>query len=248
MTQEFGKIIGEHGLQNSKLAVAVSGGIDSVVLCELCHQTKLAFIMVHCNFGLRGEESSRDETFVRSLASKYNVPVIVEHFNTASYAEAQKISIQEAARDLRYSWFKKLQTEAVYDYILLAHHADDNVETTLMNFFRGTGIEGLTGIPVSIPHVKGIRPLLHHTRQEIIAFARQNELQWVEDSSNESVKYTRNFFRHEVLPLVKKVYNHADENVLDNIERFKGINAVYQWGVARLKDKVCRKHKSEVHV
>jgi tRNA(Ile)-lysidine synthase len=204
--------------------------------------------MVHCNFGLRGEESSRDETFVRSLASRYNVPVMVEHFDTSAYAAAQKISIQQAARNLRYSWFQQLLAGGVYDYLLLAHHANDNVETTLMNFFRGTGIEGLTGMPFSIPHVKGIRPLLYKTREEISSFARQNELQWVEDSSNESVKYTRNFFRHEVLPLIKKVYNHADENVLHNIERFKGINAVYHWGVAQLKTKVCRTHKSEVHV
>jgi len=235
-------------LQKLNLAVAASGGLDSSVLCELCYQANISFCMVHCNFGLRGEESERDEAFVKTLAAKYNVALIVESFETASYAGTHKISIQEAARELRYKWFYKLHTEGRYDYLLLAHHANDNVETTLMNFFRGTGIEGLTGIPVTIQPVKGIRPLLRHTREEILSFAKQNHLEWVEDSSNESTKYTRNFFRHEILPAIKKVYPQANENVLDNIERFKKVNALYQWGVTQLKNKVCNVYKSEVHV
>ncbi|HEU4901257.1 MAG TPA: tRNA lysidine(34) synthetase TilS [Flavisolibacter sp.] len=130
-----------------KFLLAVSGGVDSVVLCQLCKEAGLSFAIAHCNFGLRGEESERDEAFVRSLAEQYGVEVFVKKFATADDAGVHGLSIQETARKLRYDWFEEVRKEHGFISTLLAHHANDNIETLLMNFFRGTGLEGLTGMP-----------------------------------------------------------------------------------------------------
>ena len=194
-----------------KLMLAVSGGVDSVVLCELCKQTEYNFIIAHCNFQLRGEESERDEKFVKELGKKYGVEVMLKKFETEKYAADNKISIQESARDLRYEWFAELigslepgaGSQCKY-YLLTAHHSDDNAETVLMNFFRGTGLHGLTGIPALAGYIR--RPLLGFSKEELIDYARENKLEFAEDSSNQSSKYTRNFFRNEILPAINKVY------------------------------------------
>ena len=167
-----------------KLMLAVSGGVDSVVLCELCKQTEYNFIIAHCNFQLRGEESERDENFVKELGKKYGVEVMVKKFETEKYATENKISIQEAARDLRYKWFSELAGSHFKNYLLTAHHSDDNAETVLMNFFRGTGLHGLTGIPALAGYIR--RPLLGFSKEELIDYARENKLEFAEDSSNQS--------------------------------------------------------------
>jgi len=232
-----------------KFLLAVSGGIDSVVLCELCRLSGFEFSIAHCNFQLRGEESERDENFVRGLGVKYGVDVFVKRFETEKYAGEKKISIQEAARELRYDWFVELKKEKDFSFTLLAHHADDNVETLLMNFFRGTGLQGLTAMPEENRDEKSfLRPLLEVRRKAIMEFANAHQLQWVEDSSNFSSKYTRNFLRNEWLPSIKKVYPQAEENLLDNIDRFKKINALYQISVEELKKKICETHPSEVRI
>jgi len=240
------------------LILAVSGGVDSVVLCELCKQAGFNFEIAHCNFQLRGEESERDEKFVRHLAEKYKVEVKVKKFDTEKFAEEKKISIQEAARDLRYRWFFQLwnkenfndtltddleripgwHTGGPFKFVLTAHHADDNIETVMMNFFRGTGLHGLTGIPISGPsatlaYIK--RPLLPFSKKELIEFANENKLEFVEDSSNLSSKYTRNLFRNEIIPAISKVYPQANENLNDNINRFKEIEKLYKLRLMILK-------------
>src|SRR3954447_13907273 len=191
---------------NTKLILAVSGGVDSIVLTDLAAISGFDFIIAHCNFQLRGEESSRDETFVRSLENKYGKKVLVKRFDTEKYSAENKISIQEAARELRYEWFTqliidngKLTIEVANrpTYLATAHHANDNIETLLINFFRGTGISGLLGIPAK--QGKIIRPLLFAKREEIVAYAKENNLEWVEDSSNALDKYTRNFFRLQII-------------------------------------------------
>jgi tRNA(Ile)-lysidine synthase len=202
--------------------------------------------MVHCNFKLRGEESERDEQFVRSLAEKYKVNIIVKEFDTQKYAVENKCSIQVAARELRYQWFAGLHQQEKKVYILLAHHANDDIETMLMNFFRGTGLEGLTGMSSFISYNFCLRPLLNNTREEIIAFAEKHNLEWVEDSSNQSNKYTRNCFRNELLPQLKKLYPAVEENLLDNIRRFKSINALYKLGTEKLKKEVVEKNASGI--
>jgi tRNA(Ile)-lysidine synthase len=247
ISQHFKKIFSKHQLPiGNRYLLAVSGGIDSVVLCELSRQSEFNFAIAHCNFQLREEESERDENFVRGLESKYGVQVFVKKFDTQQYAEEKSLSIQEAARELRYAWFAQLQSEHGFAYTLLAHHADDNIETLLMNFFRGTGLQGLTGIPESNPNI--LRPMLDIRRQDIIEFARENNLQWVEDSSNSSSKYTRNFFRNELIPAIQKVYPNADENLLRNIERMKKINGLYQESVEQLKRKILEVHSTETRI
>jgi len=232
-----------------KLLLAVSGGIDSVVLCELCKRAGYNFVIAHCNFQLRGEESDRDELFVRQLAKKYGVEAEVKKFDTDKFAAENKLSTQEAARELRYSWFKELinqSSDTPINIVLTAHHADDNNETLLMNFFRGTGLHGLTGIPPSINYIR--RPLLSFFKAELLDFAQENKLEFVEDSSNQSSKYTRNFFRNEIIPAISKVYPQVKDNLQDNINRFKEIESLYQFSVGELKKNLCKQKGKEVHI
>jgi tRNA(Ile)-lysidine synthase len=244
--QQFQTLISANVGKDDRVLLAVSGGMDSVVLCELCKQSAIQFEIAHCNFALRGEESERDEQFVTLLAEKYGIKLWVKKFDTAAFAEQNKLSIQEAARKLRYDWFYQLQEEQGFSYILLAHHADDNIETLLMNFFRGTGLQGLTGIPEKTSRL--LRPMLHTRRSEILEFANDHHLQWVEDSSNNSSKYTRNFFRNEILPAIQKVYPGVAENLLDNIERFKKINTFYLSEIAKIKTAVCEQKGTELWI
>ncbi len=251
MLQQFKTFFQQQpGLQaSSHFLAAVSGGIDSAVLAELCYQARFSFSIIHCNFGLRGAESNRDEAFVKSLGVRYGVEVLVQHFDTATYVAAHKLSVQEAARTLRYTWFEEVRKEKGAAYVLLAHHANDNIETLLMNFFRGTGLSGLTGMPLQMHYMtKGLRPLLHCTRSQIEAFAKAHGLQWVEDSSNSSTKYTRNYFRNELIPAVQKVFPQVEQNLLENMERFQKTDNLYQMLVAELKEKVLQKGKTETRL
>lgn len=192
-----------------RLLVAVSGGLDSVVLCHLLHRCGFQFEMAHVNFQLRENESDRDENFVAALARELSVTVHLTQFDTSAYATEEKTSIQVAARDLRYAWFNKLLAERQNSaqplhYILTAHHANDNAETILMNIFRGTGLIGLRGI---LPkRDKVIRPLLFAQRSELLAFAKAEKINWVEDSSNTSDKYARNYIRNTIIPQVEQQY------------------------------------------
>ncbi len=235
-------------LRGQPFLLAVSGGIDSIVLCRLCHDAGMSFAIAHCNFGLRGGESTRDEAFVRALSEQYAAPVYVEKFDTELYAKQNKLSIQEAARELRYRWFEAVRKEKGFSYTLLAHHANDNIETLLMNFFRGSGLEGLTGMQEEKAEARCLRPMLHMKRSEIEAFAREKKLQWVEDSSNSSDKYTRNFFRNTVLPQVQTVFPQAEENLLKNIQRLQQTNKLYKELIEGLKKKICERKSEEVHI
>jgi len=248
-------------LPKDKLLLAVSGGVDSVVLCELCKQAGYDFTIAHCNFQLRGEESGRDEKFVEKLAEKYSTKVFVKRFDTKAYAEEKKISIQVAARELRYLWFEELLNDhkpstfklqfpttnhLLPTWLLTAHHANDNIETLLMNFFKGTGIKGLQGI---LPKQgKIIRPLLFAKREEIEVFNKENNLDFVEDSSNLSDKYTRNFFRHQLIPSIEKVFPQAEDNLIKNIARFSEIEILYQQSIEQHKKKLLEQKGNEIHI
>lgn len=190
-------------LLDSRCLVAISGGIDSVVLAHLCHMLDLDFALAHCNFSLRGEESNTDEEFVLNLGEELDAEVFVQNFDTQVYANENKLSIQMAARELRYHWFDELAMQLEFDCILTAHHVDDNLETFLINFLRGTGLNGLTGIPEIKDNV--VRPLLHFSRFEIEAFAMEHQIKWREDSSNSARKYLRNKLRHDVVPVLKEI-------------------------------------------
>lgn len=251
--------------KKDRLLLAVSGGIDSVVLCELCSQAGFDFKIAHCNFQLRGEESERDEVFVKSLGGIYSTEIFIKKFNTEKYAEEKKISIQVAARELRYEWFQELIASATgklepatkefsetshiahrTSYVLTAHHANDNIETLLMNFFKGTGIKGLQGIPAK--QRKIIRPLLFAKRLELVSFAKENNLPFVEDSSNLSDKYTRNYFRNQLIPSVQKVFPEVEDNLLHNIERFKDTEILYQQAIQLHKKKLLEYKGDEIHI
>ena len=237
--------------KNDQLLLAVSGGIDSVVLTELCYRAGYNFFIAHCNFHLRKEESNRDEQFSRSLAEKYSVPIFVHSFETENYAAENKLSIQVAARELRYNWFKDLANEHSVQgiarvKILTAHHANDNIETLLMNFFKGTGIRGLQGILPKQGDL--IRPLLFVTKEEIIQFATENELLFVEDSSNLSDKYTRNYFRNQWIPSVQKIFPQVEENLVNNIERFREIDILYNQAMDIHRAKLLEFKGKEVHI
>jgi len=215
MLQKFKEHIDSHFsfLKDKKVLIACSGGVDSVVLSYLLKKSGFSIGLAHCNFSLRGKESDNDEEFVIDWADKLSIPVFTETFDTKEFAKDQKLSTQMAARELRYHWFTEILKDFKYDYITTGHHADDDLETFFINLSRGSGLQGLTGIPEI--NEKVIRPLLPFSRSEIIGFAKENELSWREDSSNASTDYLRNKLRHDVIP----EYKNATEGVLSNFQK-----------------------------
>ena len=213
-------------VKEKKLLLAVSGGIDSVVLVHLCHQLQLDFAVAHCNFQLRGDESDKDEAFVKEVCDKLKAPFFIQKFDTSEFAKQQKQSIQVVARNLRYDWFYSLLANHNFDYILTAHQLDDSVETFLINFTRGSGLDGLTGIPEQ--NDKIIRPLLPFSRKEIETFAQENKITWREDSSNTSDKYLRNKLRHHVIPILKELnpsFLASFENTVSHLKQSQSLAA-----------------------
>ena len=213
----------------SKLIIAVSGGVDSIVLFHLCLKLKLNFFVAHCNFKLREKESDLDEKFVRDLAIKHNIKFYTKSFNTKKLSNNDNKSIQMVARELRYSWFEELSKELNIKHILTAHHLDDSLETFLINLSRGSGIDGLLGIPEVNDTV--YRPLLIFKKDEILSYAKENKITWREDSSNKKREYLRNQIRLEVIPKLKEI----NPNLLDNFS--KSIDRLQQ-SKSIIKDKM----------
>ncbi len=221
MFQRFFANINKNSLFGKKdfLLLAISGGVDSVVLAHLLHQGNCNFAMAHCNFGLRGKESDDDEQFVLELSHKYNVPFYSIKFNTNEYANYYRVSTQMAARQLRYHWFNELMKTYHFSYLLTAHHLDDVVETIFINQLRGTGINGLTGIPLKSHHI--IRPLLPFTKQDILQYAKNNLLSYREDISNQEDKYQRNYIRHHIIPSFQKLQPSLHSVIQKNIQNIE---------------------------
>ncbi|MEM7485960.1 MAG: tRNA lysidine(34) synthetase TilS [Bacteroidota bacterium] len=200
-------------LNGKRLILACSGGVDSVVLAHLATKAGLDITLAHCNFQLRGKESDEDKVFVGNLAKQLKTSFLVESFNTDQYAQKHKVSIQMAARELRYNWFDDILKTEGFDYVLTAHHADDSLETFMINLSRGTGIEGLSGIPEQ--NGKVIRPLLNFSRTDILNYAKNENIKWREDSSNVENKYLRNKIRLEIVPKLKELH----PAFLDNFQK-----------------------------
>ena len=216
--------------------VGVSGGTDSVVLLHILHALGYECVVAHCNFHLRMEESNRDEAFVRALSKTMKLPFYNIDFDTVSYADKHGISIEMAARDLRYEWFHDLLKKLEAQAIAVAHHADDSIETMLMNLVRGTGLRGLSGIRPR--NKKVIRPLLCCNRQELENYLIRFDLEHVEDSTNASVDYQRNKFRNEVLPLLEEINPSLRQTLYESQKRFEGTTAIYAQAIDTIREKI----------
>ena len=210
-------------LHSKRLLVAVSGGVDSMVLLDLLRDLSYIIGVAHCNFQLRGEESDLDQQLVKEYCNTHDIPFYQKNFDT----DLPKQSTQMAARTLRYEWFEALVQTEHYDWVLTAHHADDNIETLLMNITRGTGIEGLTAIPEQNGRI--LRPFLKYYKSEIVDFAKTHGIEWREDRSNQSDDYTRNIIRHHLIPQLTKLHPKALENTSKTIELTKeAVSVIYQ--------------------
>lgn len=212
--------------------LAVSGGIDSVCMAHLFFDAGLKFSVAHCNYGLRGEESDGDELLVKQLAEKFEVPFYTIHFNTREYAQLQKVGIQVAARELRYNWFENLRRKYNYDYVAVAHNADDSIETFFINLARGCGINGITGIKAL--NGKVIRPLLFASRADIEAFCTEKKINYRTDSSNLTDKYLRNRFRNHMIPEFEKEIPDFKKIMHENLKRLEDASILYNYGIERI--------------
>lgn len=232
-------------LHDKNLLIAISGGIDSVVLTHLFHKLNFKISLAHCNFSLRGKESNEDEEFVKELGEKLAVQTHTIKFDTGAYAEENGISTQMAARDLRYDWFQKIAKENNIDYIITGHQKDDVLETFLINFTRGTGLDGLTGIPEIQGNI--VRPFMIFTRNEILVYATKKKIEWREDRTNSSIRYVRNKIRHKVVPVLKELNPNLLDTFYNTLENLKGSQQIVKDRIQNVKEKITKIHKKEAH-
>ena len=228
MLDQFQLYINRYNLiaEGEKVILALSGGIDSMVLADLLLKTKVEFVAAHCNFHLRSEESDGDEQFVYKFAERHGIQCFVKHFDTEQYAAEQGISIEMAARDLRYAWFEQLRQQLGYDKIAVAHHADDQSETFFINLLRGAGLRGLKGMQPQNGVV--IRPLLWASREQIRRYAAENHIVWREDHTNAESVYLRNRIRNQLLPVFDELHPEARQGLYKSLEHLASENELYR--------------------
>jgi tRNA(Ile)-lysidine synthase len=238
MVQRFRKFIHENNLvrPGDKILLAVSGGIDSMVMTHLFLNAGYDIGIAHCNFSLRASESDLDEKLVSEFAAGCNKEFFTIQFDTKAFAGENGISIQMAARELRYSWFEKIRCGNGYNSIAVAHNLNDNIETLLINLIRGTGIAGLTGMKPDSNHI--IRPLLFATREEITSYCNSNRIIYREDRSNADTKYLRNKIRHQVIPLLKEMNPSIESTLNETAGIFTGINEIVTDYVNALRENI----------
>lgn len=229
-----------------RVLLAVSGGIDSVVMAHLFREADYNCAIAHCNFQLRGKDSESDEAFVRLLGASLEMPVYVKRFDVEETVKEEGISVQMAARELRYTWFEELLNDHSYDLVATAHNENDSVETFFINLSRGTGIRGLTGIPPVIGKI--IRPLLFATRKEIIAYAEQKQFKFREDASNLDTKYRRNKIRHDVIPVMEQINPGFTETMSLNMERLTEVLGIYKHAVKLAREELFEEGSSRITI
>ncbi|WP_461639438.1 tRNA lysidine(34) synthetase TilS [Labilibaculum euxinus] len=227
MQRKLVRFVEEENLfyRDEKILVAVSGGVDSVVLLDLLCKMEVECGVAHCNFHLRDEESDGDFEFVKNLAKEKNLAFYSKDFDTKKYAATNKISIEMAARDLRYNWFEQVRETSGYKYIAVGHHADDVAETVLINLARGTGIHGLSGIKPKLGKI--VRPLLSFTRKQLLAYAKKHSLDFREDRTNAETDYVRNKIRHQIMPVLEEINPAIRATMTENVQRFREVEQIY---------------------
>jgi tRNA(Ile)-lysidine synthase len=248
MFQKIAAFIDKNNLlqRNRAVIVALSGGVDSVTLLDVLQKLEYECVAAHCNFQLRGAESERDEQFVRELCHKKNITLFVRQFETRQFARAKNISIEMAARELRYRWFEHLLVQINAQAIAVAHHSDDNVETFLLNIIRGTGLKGLCGISAKNGNV--VRPLLNVNRADIEDYIKVNHLDFVTDSTNLKNNFKRNKIRNELLPLLRTINPSVQNTILEEINIFKGIYKTYENAVENIKNQILEFENNTVKI
>lgn len=236
MLDKFTRFISENSIikPGDKILLAVSGGIDSMVMARLFLDLNNKIGIAHCNFSLREGESDKDQELVHNYALEHNIPFHCIKFETKSFAKKNGLSVQMAARELRYKWFEEIRQEFGYDSIAVAHNLNDNIETLLINLVRGSGLAGMAGMkPVNN---RIIRPLLFATRQTITEFRNQHNIEFREDRSNADTKYTRNKIRHQIIPLLKEINPSIETTLNETAERFAGYNEIVSEYISGLCD------------
>ncbi|MBI9066547.1 MAG: tRNA lysidine(34) synthetase TilS [Salinivirgaceae bacterium] len=248
MINKFESYIKENQLCHKKdnILIGTSGGVDSVVLTHLFLNCGYNISIAHCNFSLRGKESDDDEVFVKKLCQKYGVKSHFIKFNTIEFAKQNKLSIEMAARNLRYDWFNSLLQEFNYSLIATGHHLNDSIETFLLNLTRGTGLKGLIGIPVKNEHV--IRPILFASREQIEKYAQQEKLSYRNDSSNNSQKYMRNIIRQQVIPALKKINPRLENTFINNISTLQDTYSIFKNQIDCIKTKSLIQEKNKIKI
>lgn len=230
--------------KDANFIVAVSGGADSITLLHAFKFLNLKILALHCNFNLRGKESDMDEQFVKRFCDIYGIALSVKKFDTTGYAKEKGVSIEMAARELRYAWFAEMKTKKKMDYIVTGHHADDVAETFFINICRGTGIKGLTGIKPVNGDI--LRPLLPFSRVDILTYIANNQLGFRTDSTNNSLNYIRNRIRHQVIPVFKEINPAFNQTIEENCETLKETEAIFRYGIAQLQEQVMAREEDEI--
>ncbi|HEX3006034.1 MAG TPA: tRNA lysidine(34) synthetase TilS [Bacteroidales bacterium] len=221
---------------NDKILLTVSGGIDSMVMLHLFKQLGTTFGVAHCNFQLRGQESEEDALFVKTSVEMMNVPFYMARFETTAFADENHLSIQMAARELRYTWFENTRKTQGYNYIATAHNANDSVETFFINLSRGCGADGLTGIKPRTGKI--IRPLLFASRDQIIQYSKKKGVSFREDSSNNTDKYLRNFIRHNVLPMLDEAHSNFRKGIQTTMQNLADNQITFDYLVEKTKQEI----------
>ncbi|PID87869.1 MAG: tRNA lysidine(34) synthetase TilS [Bacteroidia bacterium] len=244
LTKEVQKFIERHSLfeSNSKILVAISGGADSIALAHLLARAGYSLLLAHCNFGLRGKDSDADEQYVSEFAKKMNLPFFCKRFSPEDFLQRKKMSVEEAAREMRYAWFEKLRREQKCDRIATGHHLNDAIETFFINLTAGTGIRGLKSIPVKNGYI--VRPVLCAKRADIEAYCQKNELDFRTDNSNFDSVFVRNKFRHTLLPLFSQINPAFEDTMIRNLNIFREIHNVYSEWIQEFSKKIIS-HKDD---